>query len=74
MSGLVDGLRKRTAQVKNPLDRIAELEREVKALKRELVSCLKVEASSTSGATEQGWLEVVDADGNTGYVRIYGGK
>ena len=74
MGGLVDGLRKRTAQEQNPLDRIAELERKVEALERALVSCVKAENASTSGATEQAWIEVVDADGNTGYVRVYGGK
>ncbi len=30
--------------------------------------------SGTVSATEQGWVEVEDADGNTGYVRIYASK
>jgi hypothetical protein len=30
--------------------------------------------SGSTDATEQSWIEVTDADGNTGYIRIYGSK
>lgn len=35
---------------------------------------LKIIDSGTASATGQGWVEVEDADGNTGYVRIYASK
>lgn len=35
---------------------------------------LKIVDSGTASATEQGWVEVEDADGNTGYVRVYASK
>ena len=35
---------------------------------------LEIVDSGTATATEQGWVEVEDADGNTGYVRVYASK
>lgn len=30
--------------------------------------------SGSTDATEQSWIEIIDADGNTGYIRVYGSK
>jgi len=72
----------------NLLDRIDELERRVGALERSAATGLFdgttlqlptptedleiVDAGST-GATEQGWIEV-EVDGATGYLRVFAAK
>lgn len=63
--------------VNDPLDRIEELEAKVAKLERILAGRLDtptealaiIDAGST-GATEQGWIEVTVGD-VTGYIRIF---
>ena len=70
----MEGLIQRDHYVGNPLDRIAELEKQVAKLERALATVIRAKGSGTGGATEQAWAEVVDADGAIGYVRIYAAK
>lgn len=68
------GLIQRDHNVNDPLDRIAELEAQVRQLQRELANAIKVNSAGTSGATGQAWYEVTDPDGNTAYMRAYASK
>jgi len=54
--------------------RLKEVEEKIAAIERRIANLARIESSGTSGATEQAWIAVADADGNTGYIRIYAAK
>ena len=67
----MEGLIQRDHNVNDPFDRIAKLEARVRDLERALANTIKVVSAGTAGATEQGYYEVTDSDGNGGFVRIH---